>query len=495
LAEQLLLSLAFIAAAIIVGSVASIRLKFPPVVMLIIIGILLGPNALGLVENGEGTKLFAEIGGILLLFLIGTEFSFNKIMKLGLNAIIVAFVELTLLFIIVYAVSISMGFQPLASVFIGLAISVTSTALTVKMLQDLSLTHRQETALLVGVSIIEDVVAVFALSILSGLAAGVHLGPEDIILSTVKSITILVVAYFVLSKLLSFLLKTHEIGEDNMVVIALGLAMGLSFLATYVGLSPAIGAFVAGNIIVSIPQAREFTHSVHKFSLFFISLFFLSIGILVNPADIITEFNLVILLLLLAIIGKFVGVGIGTYLAGYPGDSAAFAGIAMIPIGEISILIIKSGVDIGVLPFSFLGATSILVLVTSLLSYPAILYNRKIYGFVDSLVPNAVKEIGREISNNMSHYRYQLSVEGPLFKKLTSARGILIMVVVVPTFFLTVFYLMPFYLGRKTTLTILLLVGAALLLLHILKKRREEKSVFKWKMTKPRKMKYNYSPE
>lgn len=490
-----MLSLAFIAAAIIIGSVASIRLRFPPVVMLIIIGILLGPNALGLVENGEGTKLFAEIGGILLLFLIGTEFSFNKIMKLGLNAVIVAAVELGLLFVIVYAVAIAMGFQPLAAVFIGLAISVTSTALTVKMLQDLSLTHRQETALLVGVSVIEDVVAVFVLGILSGLAVGVQLGPEDVILSAVKSIAILVAAYFILSKLIGFLLKTHEIGEDNMVVIALGLAMGLSFLATYVGLSPAIGAFVAGNIIVSLPQAKEFTHSIHKFALFFISLFFLSIGILVNPADIIAEFNLVLLLLVLAVVGKFVGVGIGTYLAGYSGESAVFAGIAMIPIGEISLLIIKAGVDLGVLSYSFLGATAILVLVTSLLSYPAILYNRKIYEIVDSLVPRAVKDTGRSISAKMSYYRYQLSTEGPLFKSLTSGRGSLVLAVAAPAFFLTVFYLMPLYLGRKATLAIVLLAAVALFLLHLFRSRRESQPAFTWKKNRPRKMKYSYSPK
>jgi len=495
LAEQLLLSLAFIAAAIIIGSVASIRLRFPPVVMLIVIGILMGPNALGLVENGEGTKLFAEIGGILLLFLIGTEFSFNKIMKLGLNAVIVAVVELGLLFIIVYGVAIAMGFQPLAAVFIGLAISVTSTALTVKMLQDLSLMHRQETALLVGVSVIEDVVAVFVLGILSGLATGVQLGPDDVILSVIKSIGILVAAYFILNKLIGFLLKTHEVGEDNMVVIALGLAMGLSFLATYVGLSPAIGAFVAGNIIVSLPQAREFTHSIHKFALFFISLFFLSIGILVNPADILAEFNLVILLLVLAMVGKFVGVGMGTYFAGYSGESAVFAGVAMIPIGEISLLIIKAGVDLGVLSYSFLGATAILVLVTSLLSYPAILYNSKIYRILDSLIPRRMKDVGRSISSKLSHYRYQLSIEGPLFKSLMSKRGAIILVLVVPTFFLTVFYLMPLYLGKKVTLSIVLMAAVALFLLNLFRSRRESQPKFTWKKTGSRKMRYSYSPE
>lgn len=493
MAEQFLLSFALIAVAIVGGGIAAVRFKFPPVVILIVLGIILGPHVIGIVEDGESIRLFSEIGGILLLFLIGTEFSFNKIMKLGLNSVIVAVIELVLLFILVYSIAIVLGFSPLTSMFIALAISVTSTALTVKMLQDLGLSNRQETALLIGVSVIEDVVAVFVLGILSSLASGVEVTPETVTISIVKSMFILILAYITISKTIGHVLKTHEINEDNMLMLALGLAMGLSFLATYLGLSPAIGAFVAGNIISSLPQAKEFNKSIHKFGLLFISIFFLSIGVLVNPSNIVTEFSLIVLLLGLAVIGKFIGVGIGTYFAGYSGESAVFAGVAMMPIGEISLLIIKTGVDLGAVPSSFLGATAVLVLVTALISYPAIVYNRRLYGVLDQLVPMRLKSIGRTISSRMSHYRYQLSVDGSLFKEITSGRGALKLLIGLPMLLLSVFYLMPTYLGKKATLLIFLAFVAVVLTFLYIRGRKNAPHHFSWKRSPPRKIKYRYN--
>ncbi|MBI4894549.1 MAG: cation:proton antiporter [Candidatus Aenigmarchaeota archaeon] len=489
-----MLSFALIAVAIVGGGIAAIKFKFPPVVILILLGIILGPHVIGVVEDGESIRLFSEIGGILLLFLIGTEFSFNKIMKLGLNSVIVAVIELGLLFVIVYSIAMVLGFSSLTSMFIALAISVTSTALTVKMLQDLGLSNRQETALLIGVSVIEDVVAVFVLGILSSLASGAEVTPETVTVSIAKSMFILILAYIAISKAIGHVLKTHEINEDNMLMLALGLAMGLSFLATYLGLSPAIGAFVAGNIISSLPQAKEFNKSIHKFGLLFISIFFLSIGVLVDPGNIVTEFSLIVLLLGLAVVGKFIGVGIGTYFAGYSGEAAVFAGVAMMPIGEISLLIVKTGVDLGAVPASFLGATAVLVLVTALISYPAIVYNRSIYGFVDALVPKRLKEVGRTISARMSHYRYQLSVDGPLFKKMTSGRGALLLLIGCPAFFLMVFYLMPTFLGKKMTLLIVGLVMAAVFAFLYMRSRKNAPQHFSWKRSAPKKMKYKYNP-
>lgn len=474
MAEQILLSMALIAVAIIIGGVASIKLKFPPVVMLILLGMALGPYSLGLIENSELTTIFAELGGILLLFLIGTEFNFSKIMKLGLNSIIVAVIELSILFFLVYSISIALGFDPMAAVFIGLAISMTSTALTVKMLQDLQLSQRQETALLVGVSVIEDIVAVFVLGILSGLASGVELTTQSVLFSIVKSVAILYAAYFVLSKALKHFMKSDIVSEDNMVVLALGLALGLSFLASYLELSPAVGAFVAGNIIASLPQAKIFTQSIHRFGLFFISLFFLSIGILVNPMDILGNFYLIALLLAMAVIGKFVGVGLGTYFAGYSGQSAVFAGVAMIPIGEISLLIVKAGVDLGVLSNAFLGATAVLVLVTSLISYPAILHNEKIHRFIDAVVPKSMKKAGKRISASMSYYRYQLSVQGGTFKSIAANINKIAIVSLAVLILIALSYLFPQYLSEDLTkLLIPLIVAAAAIYMLVSKGYRK----------------------
>ena len=255
----------------------------------------------------------------------------------------------------------------------------------------------------------------------------------------------------------------------------------------------AVGAFVAGNIIASLPQAKTFTHSIHKFGLFFISLFFLSIGVLVNPMDILTNFNLIALLLAMAIIGKFVGMSLGTYFAGYSGESAVFAGVAMMPIGEMSLLIIKAGVDLGVLAPSFLGATAILVLVTALLSYPAILYNKKIYGFIDSMLPKRLKEFGRDLVSGMSYHRYHLSTEGRYFNYAVRNTGRILLLVAVPIFIVFVFYIIPEFFGRKFVLAIAAAVFLVMLAyflrrrIHALRNWRPERRVsYKFRPAKSR---------
>ena len=192
--------------------------------------------------------------------------------------------------------------------------------------------------------------------------------------------------------------------------------MIMSFISVTLGLSPAVGAFVAGSIVSALPQGKEIEKSIKNFGLLFVSLFFLSIGMLVNPVNIINNVTLISFFLLIAIFGKFLGISLGTFMAGYSSKSAVFSGLSMIPLGEISLLITLSGVSAGILSHDFLGIVASVVLITSIISYPAIKYNETIYRIINRLVPKRAKNIGITLSTGFHFYRRLLSPEGRIFR-------------------------------------------------------------------------------
>jgi len=437
------LTLAVVAAAALLAGFTSKKLRLPSVIGLILVGILIGPYGLGLVKDTQLVSLFAEIGGILLLFLIGTEFSLSKIGKLGLNAIIVAVIELGIVFMVAYEASILLGFSPFAALFIGITLSVTSTALTVKIIQEMGLGTREEVPLLVGVSVIEDVFAVFILAFISGLATGQNIGAIDILFSSLKAFLVFSLSFFVLKKTLTILLEKEVVTSPETInLVGFSLVMGLSFISLLLGLSAAVGAFIAGSIVSSLPRGKEVEESTKHFSLLFTSLFFLSIGMLADPKLIVENFNLILIFVLLAMTGKFIGVSLGSFFAGYPGHSSVFSGLAMIPIGEISLLIAKVGVDAAVLPAGFLGVMAMLVLTTSLLSYPMLLNHNAIYSILNRIMPRRMKNIGFTLSKLFLFFKNQLEPEGALFGVIMKySRNIFFNLTIISLFAIPVIFL------------------------------------------------------
>ncbi len=416
---EILIPLTTIVIAALFSSLLALKLKIPPVIALIIVGVLLGPYGLQFVSNTDLVSTFAEIGGILLLFLIGMEFSISKIRKLGLNALIVTVVEVGFVFMISYEASIFLGFSALASTFIAITLSITSTALSVKLLQEMGIADKEEIPLLVGVSIIEDLFAIFALAFLSSFAQGITLTIGDIFLSVFKAILIFGVSFFGLVKLLTWFFTKVEYEKHEIVQFTvIALIAGMSLLSILAGFSPSVGAFLAGSIVTSLPGGKHFEETIKHFSLIFVSLFFLSIGMLANPASFIENIGLFIIFAIIAFFGKFIGVFTGTFIAGYSSKWGVFSGVAMIPLGEVSILIAKSGVDSQALNPLFLTMISGLVLFTSLISYPAVLHHKKIHSFLERVTPLGLKNFGRGFTELFSYWRYELGPNGELFNIL-----------------------------------------------------------------------------
>ncbi|MEW6722341.1 MAG: cation:proton antiporter [Candidatus Micrarchaeota archaeon] len=347
-----------------IAGMLSVRLRLPPVAGLLIAGMIMGPNVLHLVSLPT-IETFAEIGAVLLLFMIGVEFSVAKLLSTGLRAVMSSLLLILSTFTFMHELAILLGLDPLTSLFVGAMFSMSSTAIMMKLLEQKGLVGRQEVPILITILIIEDIIAVFMLTFFSSLKTGAYTA-ESVFGAVVVSLAILSFGYIILQKLLNrfAIIFLRYQAEDTLILFSFTLGIGMSIAASLLGLTPAIGAFMAGSIIAGLPNGRDFEHAIRPFSHVFSSFFFLSVGMLINPVALLAHAELAAVLIGGFMVIVFLATTFSFFLISSSGRSSVFAGIAMLPLGEFSLLIAKESV--GVIQTDIVGIASAGVLVTSI---------------------------------------------------------------------------------------------------------------------------------
>lgn len=350
------------------------KIKFPTILGFILVGIIVGPYGLSVIKDTELINLLAEFGIIVLLFVVGLEFSINKLKRVGLNGIVIGTVQLGIVFFLGYIVAVALNWSHLEALFLGSILSITSTAISLRFLRDLNLVNTKEWDTVITILIIEDLAAVLLLTLLGNASSGDHFAITDAGTLIVQSILFFVLTLAIGIKLIPKLLE--RISKINMeeapFITALALAFGLAVLAHFLGLSSAIGAFLMGMIIASSKFSEKITPRVLPLKDFFIVIFFVSIGMLVNIALIPDAIWIAIPITIVAIIGKFIGNMFAASMSGNTFISASTIGAMMIPIGEFSFIIAKLGVDSGSIDDSIYPIT-IVVSLTTMLAMPLLL--------------------------------------------------------------------------------------------------------------------------
>jgi len=377
----------------IIGGVLAVRFKQPSILGVLIAGSIVGPNALGLIEHESLIEIAIEIGAILLLFLVGIEFSIKKLFNLGLKAVLIATIKIGVLFFVGHTISMLFGLNGLAALFIGVLLSITSTVIFLKILEQKGLLYKTEVSLLTAVLIIEDIFGVFALTFFSSLSSNAELSAIVVIIKLVLALSLIGMVYFALLRLseptINWMSKYST--EDTITFIAIGLCAGMAYIAHLIGLSTAVGAFLAGNIVSSLKNAEAFEKAIHPFILTFTSLFFFSIGTVVNFSAILSSIWLVLVLFAASIIFKFLATGFSMYLfSDTGGRGAVFSGLAMISLGEFSLLIAKEGNQMG-LGVDFVSITAIIIFLSSLLMSLSVDKSSNCYDLVHNLLPKGIK--------------------------------------------------------------------------------------------------------
>ena len=328
-------------------------LKQPVVLGYIVAGFLVGPHFsfFPTVSDLANINIWSEIGIIVLLFSLGLEFSFRKLVNVGGSAVITAAVIVVGMMLLGYAAGRILHFTYLDSVFLGGMLSMSSTTIIIKAFTDLNMRKQKFTSIVFGVLIVEDMFAVLMMVLLSSIAVNNELEGSELIYSILKLafflITWFLVGIFVIP---TFLKKARRfLNSETLLVVSMGLCLGMVVLASYAGFSSALGAFVMGSILAGTNEAEKIEKVVQPVKDLFGAVFFISVGMLVDPV-ILTQYALPIVLLSLVVIcGQILFGTTGMLISGQPLNVAVKSGFSLSQIGEFAFIIATLGMTLKVI--------------------------------------------------------------------------------------------------------------------------------------------------
>ncbi len=443
-----LISLGILFLCAIIGGIIATRFKQPAVFGLLLVGAVIGPNSLGLVRDGNMIKIMAEFGAILILFIIGLEFDVSKLMKLGARSILIGLLKFAIVLFFGYETTLLLGFSVNVALFVGVILSFSSTVVVVKVLEQKDMFSRKEVPLLVAVLIIEDIIAVLALTFFSGVK-----NSSASLISTfehiVFSIAMLIFAYFIMMKILRFginIILNNNSDESVLTFLSLGIGALFSYFAFYLGLTPSAGAFLAGSLIASLPNAREYGRAIHPYAMIFTSIFFISMGTLVDFRAIESNIALIAALIFTILVSRFIAIGFLTFLlANFKNEQLFFSSIAMMSIGEFSLLVAKESQKFAV-GIDLVTITAAIVFISAILMSIGISYSENLHNALNSRMPLKTKLKLDRLSNYMRKFFDQMEIETFFTKKLKSESRL--------AFILTVITLFTFFILRRISLLI-----------------------------------------
>lgn len=329
------------------------KLKQPTVLGYILAGILAGPflNFVPTVSDKENLTLWADIGVIFLLFSLGLEFSFNKMINVGKSAMITAMANILFMLFLGYNVGLLLGWSVIDSFFLGSMISMSSTTIIIKAFDDLNVKRQNFTSLVFGVLVVEDIVGILLLVLLPTIALGNNIDSQELLVSTLKLIFFLVLCFIFGIYLVPTLLKkiTPFLNDELLLLITISLCFGMVLLATYSGYSSALGAFIMGSILAETEIIPRIENILKPLKDFFGAVFFVSVGMLVDPAMFITYAWPIFVITLIVIIGKISFSCFGFLFSGQGLKTAILGGFSLAQVGEFAFIIAALGMSIGVL--------------------------------------------------------------------------------------------------------------------------------------------------
>jgi len=350
-----------------VMALISYKLKQPLVIGYIIAGIIIGPHTppFSLILHPDILNLFAEIGIILLLFVVGMEFPIEKLKNIGRKALIIAMTEAFGTFIIGFVVAQSLHYSVYNSLFLALAISVTSTVIVMRILEELDLIKHEASSIILGVAIIEDIIVISILAILQSVGSTGHVSSSSsssllipnlaVSVGTVLAFIagVLILGSKTIPRFVNYIGKTNQ--HDLLIVAVLGVAFGLSFIAQEIGISVATGAFFAGVLI-----AESKVHSVTKVLAtplkdMFAAIFFVSVGALMDISVLPMFIVPALILIIVSIAAKFLTVVIASRAQKISLLTSLRSAFGLSSSGgELALVVAKGGVDVGGSTSSFL---------------------------------------------------------------------------------------------------------------------------------------------
>jgi monovalent cation:H+ antiporter-2, CPA2 family len=347
------------------------RLKQPVVLGYIIAGVIIGPHTppAVLISDRETIDTLAELGVILLMFSLGLEFNLRKLTQVGAAALIAALLEILLLFWVGYQIGRSFGWPPLDGIFLGAMLSMSSTTVIIKVLGELGKMKERFAQLIFGILIIEDILGIAMIALLSGIAMTGRLSVGDVGLTLGKlgiflAVT-LVAGLIAVPRLIGYVARFKS--NEMLIITVLGLCFGVSLLAAKLGYSVALGAFLIGAVIAEAREIHRVEALLEPVRDMFSAIFFVAIGLLIDPKMLVAYWQPVLVITLAVIAGKVLACSLGAFVGGNDTRTSLRVGLGLAQIGEFSFIIASLGVTLKVTsPFLYPIAVAVSAITTLL---------------------------------------------------------------------------------------------------------------------------------
>ncbi|NQW17425.1 MAG: cation:proton antiporter [Chloroflexi bacterium] len=369
------------------------RIGQPPILGYLVAGVLIGPFTFSNppVKDSELITLLADLGLVLLLFALGLEFGWERIRQIGLKVLFIGLVEMTIMVAIGYQLGLSLGWTGTESFFLGSALSISSSAVLVKILRDNNQLTDIRGRLIVGILVVEDFAAVILLSILSSVAGADVAGPAEVgeLIGKLALFagTSLVLGAILAPRLISFVAQYKS--SEILLVTSLALAFGMALVAEQLGISAAAGAFLIGAVLGDTRESDQIERVVSPLRDMFAAIFFVSIGMLVNIHEISNFIGPALIVSAVFIVGKVVADTVGTFMTGYDGRTAVRVGTGMPQVGEFSLAMVKVGADHGAISGTLYPVITVTTAITSF-AYPYIFRSADLVtNFLERITPPA----------------------------------------------------------------------------------------------------------
>ena len=381
------LAIIMILAAIV--TLAFFKIRQPLIIGYLFAGMLIGPlsplwtsflpanggsasvTGIGILSDISALNLFADIGVILLLFVIGIEFPFAKIRSIGKVAVGAGTLGLFATLGVVFLAASAMGLNFMDSLFIAAALSISSTAIIIKVLEEAGKIKKESSILILGVLIVEDVIAVILIASLESIGLVGTVSIENVVLVAVVAAGLIVGTFTIARRVIPPLIDKVASAENREILLlsVLGVCFGYALLANVVGLSVAIGAFLAGVLVAESRSAEVSKILSSPIKDMFVAIFFVSVGALMDITQLESYIFLAIALIAVTLAMKFSGNILGNMIFRQPkGKSLRVAFALSAPRGEFSIIIIKVGVDMGVVSAFLFPLIGLITIITAFIA-------------------------------------------------------------------------------------------------------------------------------
>ena len=373
--------------------VITYKLKQPMAVGYILAGMIIGPHTppFSLIRNVNTVNVFAELGIIMLLFVIGTEFPIAKLRSVGRISVVIALAETIGTLLFSFFVAEALGFSSFDSMFLALAMSITSTVVTVRVLEELGMIKDESTILLLGISVVEDIIAITTLGVFQSIAingsGGISILHISISIGIVAAFigSILILGSRFIPNIIDKISRTNDYAI--LLIVILGLAFGLSFAAKGLGLSAATGAFLAGVLVAESKNAATARVITIPLRDMFAALFFISIGALMEVSLIPLFIVPALVLILSSFASKFLIITLIVIRSSkYNSVTALRTGFGMASArGELSLIVAKGGQDVGAISSAVFPIIGVVTIVTIFMTPYILRFGRQLTTSLSSL--------------------------------------------------------------------------------------------------------------